>query len=286
MRTVLIILASVVLSIIAGSFIFGKSGGDVSATKETTFERIMRTGTIRCGYYVFPPVTYRDPNTKELSGLSVDMMNDIASRAGLKIEWSEEVNFSNWTAGLQANRFDIACTPMWPEVALARAVGFSAPMFYAGLYPLIRADDQKLLKASYDDFNKKDVRIITQESNGIDVLTRAQFPDATINVMPQTMDGPSILLEIVNNKSDMILLDKNAEIMYNKSNPYTFKLRDDLPPAKLQSFTFAFNLGEPDLKNFMDNAVENLIDDGTVNRLLAQWAEPGQYIPVKRVGEK
>ncbi len=36
--------------------------------KETAFARVMRTGVIRCGYYVFPPVTYRDPDTNALSG--------------------------------------------------------------------------------------------------------------------------------------------------------------------------------------------------------------------------
>ena len=270
MKTTLTIIIAVALSLLAGHFVFNKNGDGTSA-KQTTFDRIMATNTIRCGYYVFPPVTYRDPNTKELSGMSVDMMNEIAKRAGLKVEWVEEVNFANWTEGLKNNRFDVACTPNWPETPLARAVTFSTPMFYAGLHPLVRANDTKLLKANYDDFNKPDVRVVTQDGNSIDVLTRTNFPDATINSVPPTMDGPTVLLEIVNNKADMILLDKNAEYMYNKNSPNTFKLRDDLPPIKLQSFELAFNLGEPDLKNFLDTALENLIEDGTMERLVKKW---------------
>lgn len=267
--TLTIIIAVICSVLITGLFAKNQAGNN---SKQTAFDRIMSTNTIRCGYYVFPPVTYRDPNTNKLSGMSVDMMNEIADRSGLKIEWVEEVNFSNWTEGLKNNRFDVACTPMWPEMALARVITFSTPMFYAGLHPLIRANDTKLLNAKeYTDFNKPDVRIITQDSNGIDVLTRANFPNATINSVPPTMDGPTILLEIVNNKADMILLDKNAEYMYNKNNPNTFKLRDDLPPVKLQSFAFAFNVNEYNLKNFIDTAVESLIYDGTMERLVKKW---------------
>lgn len=82
----------------------------------------------------FPPVTYRDPNTKALSGLSVDMMEHIARDAGLKVEWTEETDFGNWIAGMTAGRFDAFCTPMWPDTAMARQVLFTRPMFYAGIF--------------------------------------------------------------------------------------------------------------------------------------------------------
>lgn len=282
MRLFLTFIAAVIASLVIGQFVF-QSDGAVSQAKETAFDRIMRTGVIRCGYYVFPPVTYLDPNTGELSGMTVDMMEEIASRAGLEVEWTEEVNFSNWTLALQNNRIDVACTPNWPDISLARAVVFSKPLFYAGLYPMVRADDTKLLFADYDRFNKEDVRIITPESNSLDTLTASLFPNATIRVAPPSMDGPNILQEIATNKSDMILLDKNAEISYNQNNPGTFKLRDDLPPAKLQSFAFAFNLDDPNLKHFMDNAVDDLINDGTMDRLLDKWAKDRLFIPVREV---
>ena len=111
--------------------------------KETAFDRVMRTGVIRCGYYVFPPVTYRDPNTGTLSGFTVDMMNEIGKRAGLKIEWSEEYSWSGWTEALRANRFDVACTPNWPDTPTARVVAYNIPMFYSGLFPVVMAENSR-----------------------------------------------------------------------------------------------------------------------------------------------
>lgn len=283
MRSFLIVLIAVLLSVIAIQFL----DKDKSSAAESDFDRVMRTGTIRCGYYVFPPVTYRDPNTKKLSGFSVDIMEAIVKRADLKIEWTEEINFANWSAALQAGRFDMTCTPVWPEVQLGRVVLFSTPLMYAGLYPLIRADDEKLLNAPLERFNQKDVRFVTQDGNSIDMLTRSAFPNATINAMPPSMDGPTVLEEIVTGKSDAILLDKNADIMYNKHNPGTFVLRDDLQPLKIQPFPLAFDKGEIGLKLFIDNAISELHNNGEIDRILTKWEEqPGTFLraapPYKR----
>lgn len=283
MRSFFTVLLAVVLSVLVVKIM---DGGSSASHGESAFDRVMRTGVLRCGYYVFPPVTYRDPNTKELSGFSVDMMNEIGKRAGLKIEWTEEVNFSNWVQALQNNRFDAACTPMWPEITLARAVMFTTPMMYAGLHPLIRANDQKLLHAPLERFNRKDVRIVTQDGNTIDGLARAVFPNATINAMPTSMDGPSLMEEIKSNKSDLILLDKNGEIMYNKGSPGMFKLRDDLPPVKIQAFTLAVGRGQSELKYFLDNAVTDLLNDGSMDRIITKW-EPakGTFLRVAKPSE-
>ncbi|MCB1555938.1 MAG: hypothetical protein KDJ15_01355 [Alphaproteobacteria bacterium] len=45
--------------------------------KEPVYERVIRTEQIRCGYAMSPPVLVMDPNTKELSGLDVDLWTEI-----------------------------------------------------------------------------------------------------------------------------------------------------------------------------------------------------------------
>ena len=82
-----------------------------------------------------------------------------------------------------------------------------------------------------------------------------------------------VLEEIVTGKSDAILLDKNARIMYNKHNPGTFVLRDDLPPVKIQPFPLAFDKGEVELKLFIDNAISELQNNGEMNRIISRWEE-------------
>ncbi len=46
--------------------------------KESAYERVMRTGTIRCGYFLFPPLAVKNPNTNMLSGITADIFNKIS----------------------------------------------------------------------------------------------------------------------------------------------------------------------------------------------------------------
>ncbi len=250
-----------------------------AAEKESAFDRVMRTGTIRCGYYVFPPMVMRDVGSGKPSGFAVDFMDEIGQRSGLKIEWAEEVTFGNWIPALQSHRFDVVCAPMWPEIPMARAAAFSVPLMYAGLSPLVRADDARFSGNDLAAFNDPGVTFLTQDGNALDSLTRAAFPKAKIRAMPAGMDGPSILQEIVTKKADAILLDRNAEIEYNKNNPVRLRLVASDKPIKVQSFSLVVGRDEMVLKDFLDNAILDLRNDGSIDRMLAKWEqEPGVYL--------
>lgn len=250
----------------------------------SAFDRIMKTGTIKCGYYAFPPMVYRNPNTGEFSGLAVDLMNRIGERAGLKIEWTEEVTFGNWVPALQSKRFDVVCAPMWPEIPMARAVSFTDPLFYAGLYPMVRADDTRFNdNTPYDRFNQPDVTFVTQDGNVIDTITREVFPNAKISAVSASVDGPTIVQEVVTGKADAILLDKNGEIEYNKNSPTKLRLIRSGEPIKVQSFTLVVGRDELVLKNFLDNAIRELQNSGEINRMLDKWEkEPDTFLRVAK----
>lgn len=245
--------------------------------KESVFDRVMRTGVIRCGYYVFPPATYRDPNTGELSGITVDMMNEIGKRAGLKIEWAEEYSWSGWTEAMHARRFDVACTPNWPDTPSARVVAFGIPMFYAALFPVVRADDKRFTAANLEQFNKKDVIFVAPEGDALVSLTHAWFPNAQLNVLPPGADTGASGLQLLTKKADVLLWDDNALYQFNKNNKQKIRAVARSTPVKLQSFSMAVDRNEMVLKDFMDNAVLDLLNDGTMDRLLRKWEpEPGK----------
>ena len=243
--------------------------------KESAFDRVMRTNTLRCGYYVFPPVTYRDPNTQKLSGFTIDMMEEIGKRAGLKIEWAEEYTWSGWTEALLSGRFDTACAPMWPDIPTARVVAYSAPMFYASLFPVVRADDKRFSDTSLEQFNKKEITFAAPEGDAVVSLIQAQFPKATLNLIPPGSDNGSYALQLITKKADVLLWDDNGLYQFNKQNEKKLRAIARQAPVKLQTFSLAVGRNELVLKDFLDNAIADLIRDGTMDRLLRKWeAEP------------
>ena len=77
-----------------------------AADNETAFDRILRTGTLRCGYTSAPPYLTIDPNTRALSGIQYDIVNEMGRRMDVKIEWAVEAGFSTAVADLQAGKYD------------------------------------------------------------------------------------------------------------------------------------------------------------------------------------
>ena len=246
--------------------------------RESVFDRIVRTGVIRCGYYVFPPVTYRDPNTDALSGLSIDMMEEIAKRASLKVEWTAEITWANWVPELQADRFDVACTPMWPDLPMTKAVSFSKPMLYSGLHPVVRKDDERFVAdPTLARLNQPDVTILTQEGNITASIASLLFPNAKFYELPATASGGEYYQVLLAKKADVTLTDLNGLYFYEQANGKNFTLIEPNNPVKLQPFQLAVRRGEADLINFINLGIEDLYDSGEMDRLIRKWEpEPGR----------
>jgi len=252
--------------------------------KETAFERVIRTGVIRCGYYVFPPVTYRDPNTNELSGFSIDMMNEIAGRAGMKVEWTEETNFNNWIPGLQTQRYDVACTPNWPDISQGRVVTFSVPMFFAGLYPMVRENDERFKTDDLERLNRDDVTFTAAEGDGLVNLIKARFPQAKLKVLSADGELTGFAMDVISGKADAFVIDRNGMVEFNRNNETKLKLIAPQQPVKVQAFNLAVERNELVLNYFLNTAIQELIYDGTMDRLLRKWEpEPGKtYLRVNQ----
>lgn len=271
-QALVVVIIAVVFIVLAKHFIASDMASRVGlpvVTSKSGLERVLADNTLRCGYYVFPPITYRDDATGELSGFAVDMMSLFAEKTGIKVEWAEEITFGNWTEGLQAGRFDAICTTMWPDTAQGRIALFTRPLFYAAISPLVRADDARFKTLA--DLNKDNITFVGQDNSMLAALTREAFPNAKINMMPAMMDGPTVMQEVLTRKADAILLDKNALIEYNKRNDTKLKMISADNPVKGQPFVLVTNRKDVDLHLYMDNAVADLMAIGSIDRLLTKW---------------
>jgi len=81
------------------------------SAKETAYERVMRTKTLRCAYSVWRPFFSKDPNTGEISGVVPELFDKAAQDLGLKIEYTEEVNPAQMFEGFSTNRYDCHLRP-------------------------------------------------------------------------------------------------------------------------------------------------------------------------------
>ncbi len=57
--------------------------GVTNSRGQSTYDRVIQSGKIRCGYIVYPPGCIKDPNTGKLSGIGIDTIELVAKKTGL-----------------------------------------------------------------------------------------------------------------------------------------------------------------------------------------------------------
>src|SRR2546423_88319 len=95
-----------------------------TASGETTFDRVRRTGVLRIA--ALPgemPFFRKDLSSGEWSGVAIDMAKSIATTLGARLEYIEST-YGNSVLDLQANKIDLAFA-LNPTPQRALAIGFT-----------------------------------------------------------------------------------------------------------------------------------------------------------------
>ena len=253
-----------------------------AAKQETAFERVMRTGTLRCGYAVMPPHIVRDPNTGNMSGLSYELMNEAAKRLNLTANWSEEVTFSNLAEGFKSKRYDALCVAGYRWVPMARALEYSVPLFYTTTHAYARADDLRFdnnLQAIDDPTVKI---VITDGAEASSFIRSELFPHSGAYSVPGNQEQSFLLEAVATRKADIALFNVMEAMPYLVSNPD--KLRRIPAENSLKAFAhaFSFGKGEHALTSMFDVALTEMLTDGTIDKILDKYeAIPDSFVRIK-----
>ena len=265
MRTVLIVIVSTILSI-AGTLLF--IGKDAQTTAhESAYDRVMRTGTIRCAYGIARPWIIKDPNSGAMSGLSVKVMEAVAKHLSLKLDWTQETGWGDLAASLSSGRADVACSGLWIQAAQARELTFTRPYMYNALYAFSRADDARFT-GDLSELNQPNVRFAGMDGDVTADVPRVKFPNATIVGIPSGGDEQS-LLQVATNKADLVILDATNVAAFNEHNPDTPLKR--VPTAEpIISFGSALAVDNDELKlrDMLDATLTEMHGSGELDRII------------------
>ena len=244
--------------------------------KETAYERVMRTGTIRCGYITWPPYLMQDLNTGEFSGLAYDLMQALSKELDLKVEWAEETGWGSFHTGLDTGRYDVMCTPVWQSGFRAKIVLLSDPLYFNSLIAIKRKSDEKPY-ATIDSINKPDVTVAVIDGDITQAVLKAEFPDAKALEAPQMSDGSQNLLDVAVKKADIAFSTWEGMERYNNNNPDSLlAVAANGTPVRLFGNTLAFQKKDYDMKFMFDTALRTIYTSGKAQKIIRKY-EPGFY---------
>lgn len=235
--------------------------------KESSFERVLRTGVIRCGYAVGRPYLFVDPNTKKISGLSYDVMNELGRVLKLKIEWVEEVEWANLPEAVYSGRVDMACSGAYATAARGKRMGFTRPVLFARMDAYARINDKRF-DNNKGRINQEDVRIISKEGDMADEVVKAEFPKAQKIYAPQLSGEDFLFLGVVDGKGDVLLTTTNYALNYMKERPDALRKVPLDAPIRYFGLSYGVSIYEGELLKMIDTALGQLLQSGDIDRII------------------
>ncbi|MGE0252068.1 MAG: substrate-binding periplasmic protein [Dongiaceae bacterium] len=256
---------------------FNPPSAPAAAKQESTYERVMRTGEIRCGYVVWPPMFNKDPNSGQYSGIFYDYMEEMGKLLHMKIIWSEEIQFGTFLEDLKNQRYDVECTGGWPNAQRGKFADYTNPVFYIVIAAFVRDGDTRF-DNNLAALNDPAIRIAMIEGENSQDIWRADFPKAQAVGLPGTTSPIDMLMNVATQKADATFTDLVTGFQFIAQNPGKIRLVPTAKPLRYIANNFTIRQNEPNLKGMLNQVNEELLGSGTVDKILDKYEQwPGTF---------
>ena len=247
----------------------------------SVYDKVLKSGTIRACYLVYPPASIKDPNTGKMTVVFVETLNKAAENMGLKVDWNAEVGWGEMIEALNSNRCDIVGSPAWSNSTRGRSAEFVQPIYYSAINAYVKANDNRF-DGDINTANNKIYKIATVDGETSQLIASRQFPNAQTLQLPQSTDVSQMLLNVADGKADMAFLEPTIANQYMKNNPGKVKNVSIVKPVVVYGNIMMVKKGEFEFKTMIDNATTELLNNGYVDGLINNYEKeyPGGFYRV------
>jgi polar amino acid transport system substrate-binding protein len=254
---------------------FSLTARAADTTKESVFDRVIRTGTLRCGYGAWEPGVTRDPKTGQMKGLFVDMLNKMARMSKIKVEWTAEIDWGQISEALKSGKIDAFCAGMAGDAARAKQLGYSMPLSYWSFDVIVRADDtrfpaDRLLTLA--DLNKPEFATAYSEGDVLETIKETELPTVKSVPLPLLGTPADNLMDVITKKTDFVVFPRVMFEGYEKANGSgKIRLLKMKTPLRVYGNVIAVDIHERELLSFIDAAVNELVNSSSYERIMAPY---------------
>jgi ABC-type amino acid transport substrate-binding protein len=239
--------------------------------KESAYDRVMRTQTIRCGYGVSPPYVVKDINTGEVSGLYVDIINEMGAVLNLKIDWAQEIAWDQMTLALNSNKIDVVCSGLWVAASRGRSVAYTDPIIFNAVDIFVRADDTRFDNHP-EKINDPSITIATDDGGLAEEIARNDFPLAKILRAPQMAPATDLLMNVMTKKADVTFNNASYISEFEKMNPKKLRAVKTNRPIRFYHNSLAVDIHELELREVLNSAITELEGSGKIDKIMNKYS--------------
>lgn len=242
-----------------------------AAEKESAYDRVMRTGTIRCGYFNAMPYFMIDPVSGKKSGIAYEYMERLGKELDLKIDWAAEVGYGDLIAALHSGKIDAFCSMLWNNPSRAKQIDFVMPLNFNVVRAYVRKGDTARFKGGLAAVNNEKIRISCVDGEMTALIANADFPEAQKICLPQLSPMADMFMNVVTDKADIIFTAPDVVADFEKTNGDKLDELKLPTPVRIFPAAVAINRGEFEFLRMLDHTTAFLHSMGYIDQVLDKY---------------
>ena len=210
----------------------------------------------------FVPFEMLDPETGEMVGFDMDIINEVAERAGFDVNLTT-MEFSGIIPAVQTGSQEVAIAGITITDERAQVVDFSDPYYDSGLQIIVRADNEEV--SSLEDL--EGLSIATKiGSTSYDFLQQELGEDADITPYPGTAD---MYMALLGRNVDAVFYDA-PNVAYFSQTRGEGRTKVVGPLYEGQQYGIVFHKGSEWVEP-TNEALASMREDGTYDEIYTKW---------------
>jgi polar amino acid transport system substrate-binding protein len=206
------------------------------------------------------PFEFVDDQNK-IVGFDIDLMNAIADKAGLDIEYVN-VGFDALLAGMAAGTYDAAISSITIKPERAENMLFTDPYYVAGQMIVVRSNNTSITGQSSLSGKKLGAQLATTGES----LAKENTSEA--NVKSYNSIGLAVQ-DLLNDQIDAVICDTPVAESYVKENSGSLKTVGGA--LTTEDYGIAVAKGKEDLLKKINDALRTVKSEGLIDQLVKEW---------------
>ncbi len=219
-------------------------------------EKITKSQKLRvCVWPEYYAISYKNPRTRELEGIDVDIAKELAKELNAELQFVE-TSFSAFIADLQADKCDIGMFGVGATLPRAKAVEFSDPYIVTSIYGVTKKDHPKI--KSWNDMDQSGVSVAVAMGSYVELFMKDYLKKAKVLTVqpPATREG-----EVATGRADILMTDypiaKKLEALHDWA-----KIIEPKEPLAVTPYAYVVAPGDQIWLNYINLFVKTIKRDG------------------------
>ena len=215
----------------------------------------------------YPPFNFIDPNTGKAGGFEYDLVDEIARRTNLHVEY-RKTTWSLLIPSVRNKEFDVGMDGIVITPPRLMQLDFSSPYTASKEYMLVRSDDSQIKDVTSFTTNPK--LLIGAQAGSVNYYVSISILGGEQNSSRiKTFENFGAAIQALKTGDvDMVPTYQEAAAKFMTANPGSFRIQGG--PIASDQFGFIFSKGS-DLVAPFNAALAAMKSDGTFDNLTKKW---------------